>query len=80
MRAAQLRRELIDAAIRAGGRFHIATTADATREQTDACYPQLRSFLAQKRRFDPDERLVNPWYVRQKGLFSRPACDVRWAA
>jgi len=79
VRCAQLRGELIDAAIRAGGRFHIAST-DASRAQTDACYPQLRSFLAQKRRFDPEERLVNPWYVRQKGLFTRTACDVRFAS
>lgn len=78
VRGAQLRRELIDAAIRAGGRFHIATTPDATREQTDACYPQLRQFLAHKRRFDPEERLVNAWYVRQKGLFTRQGCEVRW--
>ena len=79
VRATQLRRELIDAAIRAGGRFSIATT-DATREQTEACYPQLRQFLAQKRRYDPDERLLNAWYVRQRGLFTRPGCEVRWAA
>jgi hypothetical protein len=80
VRSAQLRAELIDAAIRAGGRFQIATTGEATREQTDACYPQLRAFLAHKRRFDPDERIVTPWYMRQKALFTREGCEVRWAA
>src|SRR4030095_6052617 len=59
VRAAQLRRELIDAAIAAGGSFPIATTADATLAQIEACYPQLKAFLAEKRRFDPQERVVN---------------------
>jgi FAD/FMN-containing dehydrogenase len=79
VRSAQLRRELIDAAIAAGGRFHIASTLDATREQAESCYPQLAAFLAHKRRFDPQERLVNPWYRHQRSLLGRPSCEVRWA-
>ena len=79
VRTAQLRRELIDAAIVAGGSFPIASTPDATREQTEACYPQLKSFLAEKRRFDPHERLVNGWYLHQRDLLRREAVDVRWA-
>jgi FAD/FMN-containing dehydrogenase len=78
VRGAQLRRELIDAAIAAGGSFQIASTADATREQTEACYPQLKTFLAHKRRFDPSERLVNDWYSHQRGLLSRQDCEARW--
>jgi hypothetical protein len=78
VRGTQLRHELIDAAIEAGGSFHIACTADATREQTEACYPQLRTFLAEKRRFDPHERLVNGWYLHQRALMNRNACQVRW--
>src|SRR2546421_10684561 len=79
VRGTQLRHELIDAAIAAGGSFQIACTADATREQTEACYPQLKGFLAEKRRFDPHERLVNGWYVHQRGLLGREGCEVRWA-
>jgi len=79
VRATQLRRELIEAAIAAGGSFQIASTADASREQTEACYPQLKSFLGQKRRFDPHERLINGWYVHQRNLFAREDCEVRWA-
>ena len=79
VRTAQLRRELIDAAIAAGGSFPIASTPDATREQTEACYPQLKSFLAEKRRFDPHERLVNAWYVHQRELLRREHVDVRWS-
>jgi FAD/FMN-containing dehydrogenase len=78
VRGTQLRHDLIDAAIEAGGSFQIACTADATREQTEKCYPQLKSFLAEKRRFDPHERLVNGWYLHQQALLGRTSCDVRW--
>ena len=61
------------------GSFQIACTPDATREQTETCYPQLKTFLTAKRRFDPHERLVNAWYLHQRGLFDRSACEVRWA-
>lgn len=79
VRGVQLRHELIDAAIEAGGSFHIACTADATREQTETCYPQLKSFLAQKRLFDPHERLVNAWYLHQREVLNRKPCEVRFA-
>jgi hypothetical protein len=79
VRSAQLRRELIDAAIASGGGFPIASTPDATREQTEACYPELKSFLAQKRRFDPHERVVNAWYLHQRDLLRREQLDVRWS-
>jgi len=79
VRTTQLKRELIDAAIAVGGSFPIATTPDATREQTAACYPQLKSFLSEKRRFDPYERVVNAWYVHQRELLGRESVDVRWS-
>lgn len=78
VRGTQLRHELIDAAIAAGGSFQIACTPDATREQTEQCYPQLKSFLAQKRHFDPHERLVNGWYLHQRSVLGREPCEVRW--
>ena len=79
VRAVQLRRELIDAAIDAGGSFQIATTLDASVEQTRACYPQLADFLAHKRRFDPHERLSSGWYCHQRSVMARERCEVRWA-
>jgi FAD/FMN-containing dehydrogenase len=78
VRDTQLRRELIDAAIEAGGSFPIARTRDATREQVAACYPELPEFLAEKRRVDPSEKLVNGWYRHYRSLFSRDPCDTRW--
>jgi FAD/FMN-containing dehydrogenase len=79
VRDTQLRHELIDAAIAAGGSFPIARTPDATREQVAACYPELPEFLAEKRRIDPGEKLVNSWYLHHRNLFSRTACEVRFA-
>lgn len=70
VRATQLRRELIGAAIEHGGSFHVSCTPEATRAQTEACYPQLPEFLAEKRRVDPCERIVNPWYLHYRRLFA----------
>jgi hypothetical protein len=69
VRATQLRRELIDAAIAHGGSFAISCTPEATRDQAEACYPQLPQFLTEKRRVDPGERMVNPWYRHYRRLF-----------
>lgn len=80
VRMMQLRREIIDAAVEVGGRFHIASTLEATREQLDACYPQLPAFLEHKRRFDPQERLTNGWYRHQRSLVAGERCEVRWAS
>jgi len=77
VRSAQLRRALIDLAIAAGGGFPIASTPEATPEQTQACYPQLAAFLAHKRRFDPQDRLTNEWYRHQRQVLG--PCDVRWS-
>jgi hypothetical protein len=79
VRAAQLRRALLDAAIARGGSFPVHCTPEATRAQTEACYPQLPRFLAEKRRIDPGERLVNSWYRHYRRLFGAQSCEVRWA-
>ena len=78
VRDTQLRRVLIDSAIAAGGSFPIGRTPDATRGQVAACYPELPEFLAEKRRVDPSEKLVNGWYLHHRSLFSRDACETRW--
>lgn len=79
VRGTQMRRELIDAAITVGGSFQIASTRDATPAQLRTCYPQLGRFLAEKRRFDPNERLSNDWYLHQRRLVAGERCPVRWA-
>jgi hypothetical protein len=78
VRSTQLRRELIDSAIARGGGFPIACTPEATREQIEACYPQLKTVLAEKRRIDPDEKLVNAWYLHHRNLLNRTSTEERW--
>lgn len=78
VRTAQLCAELIDLSIARGGSFSLAHTMDATREQVEACYPDLRDFLTQKRRIDPAERIVTPWYRHYRNLLCRRGCDSRW--
>jgi len=78
VRAAQVRRELIDAAIAEGGGFPPAGILDASRAQAEACYPELKAFLAEKRRLDPADRLYNPWYQHARGLLGRDPVTVRW--
>lgn len=80
VRATQLRQALLGEAIARGGSFPLWCAGEATRAQAEACYPQLRAFLAEKRRVDPSERLVNGWYSYYRGLMAREACDVRFAS
>jgi hypothetical protein len=79
VRTTQLRRELLDSAIAHGGSFPAWCITDATRAQVETCYPQLRAFLAEKRRVDPDEKLTNAWYRHYRGLLFGKRCEVRWA-
>ncbi len=76
VRATQVARALIDAAIAMEGSFPIARTPLATRSQVDLCYPQLGEFLREKRRIDPHERLSNAWYRHYRNLMNRPSCTV----
>jgi FAD/FMN-containing dehydrogenase len=78
VRATQLARELIDLAISHGGSYAVASTPEATRAQAEACYPQLKGFLAEKRRIDPAEKLTNDWYRHHRSLLGREACPSRW--
>ena len=79
VRTVQLRHSLIDAAIEHGGSFPLSCTPEATRAQVEACYPQLRAFLAEKRRVDPAERITNAWYRRYRSMLLENPCTVRWA-
>ncbi|MBV8030684.1 MAG: FAD-binding oxidoreductase [Betaproteobacteria bacterium] len=78
VRTTQLCRELIDASRSRGGTFAIASTPEATRAQVDGCYPELKRVLAEKRRFDPAEKLTNDWYRHHRSLLGREGCEVRW--
>jgi len=77
--AAQLRARLIELALAAGGSFMPGLLPLATRAQAEACYPMLGAFLAEKRRLDPAERALSPWYRGVRRAWRAEACNVRWA-
>lgn len=77
--AAELRRRLIELAIDAGGAFAPQHLPHASRAQAAACYPMLGAFLAEKRRYDPAERVRGAWYRAVRDLWRRETCEVRWA-
>jgi hypothetical protein len=67
----QLRARLIELAIAAGGSFSPAHLPHATRAQAAHCYPMLGEFLAEKRRYDPAERVAGTWYRDVRSLWQR---------
>lgn len=76
--AAEVRRALLGLALAHGGSFPIRDLRDATRRQLEACYPTLGTFLADKRRGDPAERLHNAWYRRLVATMRSELGAVRW--
>ncbi|MFT6833675.1 MAG: FAD/FMN-containing dehydrogenase [Planctomycetota bacterium] len=57
-----LTRQLIEAALDAGGRYYLPYRLHATTEQFDRAYPMAQEFFAAKRRYDPEERFQNRFY------------------
>ena len=80
VRAAQIRRLLLDMALARKGSFPLREARHATREQLEACYPMLGGFLAEKKRTDPDGRIENPWYRDVLAKMRAEPCEVRWEA
>lgn len=80
VRATQVRRALIDAALARSGSFPIAATPEATAAHVQACYPRIRDIFAEKRRLDPAEKIRNAWYRHHKSLLWPEACEVRWSS
>jgi FAD/FMN-containing dehydrogenase len=56
--------QLIDAALASGGRYYLPYRLHATPAQFFAAYPQGREFFRLKRKYDPDERFQNAFYVK----------------
>ena len=77
--AAQLSAQLVELALAAGGAIAPASLPLASREQAEACYPMLSAFLAEKRRYDPAERVWSAWYRGTRDLLRREPCAVRWS-
>lgn len=77
--AAETRRELLALALDCGGAFPVRDLRDATRAQLEACYPALGVILAEKRRLDPADRLLNPWLRRARAILREGRCESRWS-
>jgi len=76
---AQLRAQLLDLAIGAGGSFMPRMLPLATRAQAAAGYPMLAELFAEKRRLDPAERVPSPWYRGVRRAWRAEPCAARWA-
>ncbi len=56
--------ELIDLTIKHGGRFFLPYQLLYTADQLERSYPEFRSFLAAKKRYDPEQRLTSTFYEK----------------
>ncbi len=68
-RAAEAFRRLIDTGLRYGGSYYPTYNRYATRAQVEACFPQMREFLALKRKHDPGELFQSEWYRHYRAMF-----------
>ena len=68
-RAAETFRALIDLGVRYGGSYYLTYHRWARKDQVEACYPQMREFLARKRQHDPVELFQSNWYRHYRAMF-----------
>jgi FAD/FMN-containing dehydrogenase len=55
---------MINAAIKCGGRYYLPYRLHATRAQFELAYPQARSFIELKRKYDPTLLFQNQFYEK----------------
>ncbi len=63
-------RRIIDRAIEQGGSYFLTYHRWASRQQLDACYPQMSRFLELKRKYDPNEVFQSDWYRHYRRMFA----------
>ena len=68
---ARYTREMIEAALSLGGRYYLAYRPHATRDQFHRAYPRARAFFEAKKRYDPDLRFQNKFFLRYEGVPTR---------
>lgn len=59
-----LTRELIDAALKHGGRYYLPYRLHATQSQFQQAYPRSAKFFERKRHYDPNELFQNQFYLK----------------
>jgi FAD/FMN-containing dehydrogenase len=67
--AADAFRALIDLGIAHGGSYYLTYHRWARPDQVERCYPQMRQFLAHKRRLDPEQLFQSTWYRYYRDMF-----------
>jgi FAD/FMN-containing dehydrogenase len=60
----QMTRELVDAALRSGGRYYLPYRLHASGDEFRAAYPQAEDFFRLKRKYDPDNLFENEFYLK----------------
>jgi FAD/FMN-containing dehydrogenase len=60
----QMTRELVDAALRSGGRYYLPYRLHASGDEFRAAYPQAEDFFRLKRKYDPDNLFANEFYLK----------------
>ena len=68
-KATQQFQMLIDCALNEGGSFYLTYHRWARRDQVETAYPQFRSFLERKSRWDPTNLFSSDWYNYYSELF-----------
>ena len=68
--AADAFRDLIDLGIDHGGSYYLTYHRWARKVQVERCYPQMRQFLALKRRHDPQDVFQSNWYRHYRDMFT----------
>ena len=68
-------RALIDASNGLGGCFFLTYHRYASAAQVEAGYPQFRQWLAEKKRYDPDELFSSSWYAHYRDAFAATASN-----
>ena len=56
--------------LRHDGRYYLTYHRWARRDQVERAYPQMRTFLARKRVYDPEERFQSTWYRHHVALLT----------
>jgi FAD/FMN-containing dehydrogenase len=67
--AAETFRQLIDLGLAHGGSYYLTYHRWARKDQVERSYPQMREFLALKRRYDPGELFQSNWYRHYREMF-----------
>ena len=66
----RLTSDLIDLTIAQGGRFFLPYQLHYTPSQLQQSYPEIGTFFAAKRQWDPQEVFSNTWYARYSSYFT----------